>query len=331
MGAFNTKRRDLGKSREIERALRWLEANTVLMSRLDDPEVLRRVLEKLALRMDGKPAGAKTFARKRSVLHNALEYAVELKVLERNRLPEVKWTPPKEAKAIDKRVVINPRQARRLLAAVREQRVDGQPRRSAGPGLEAFFGVMYYSGLRPEEAAVLRKGDLNLPSSGWGELLVSETAPTAGSAWTDSDKRRDRRHLKQRGRGEIRPVPCPPQLTELLHRHMSRFAVASDGRLFRSLTGGDVAESTAARVWDRARKEALTAEEYASPLGRRPYDLRHACVSTWLGGGVPSTQVAEWAGHSVAVLHQIYAKVLTGQEHSTRRRIEEALEDGEDS
>lgn len=35
--------------------------------------------------------------------------------------------------------------------------------------------------------------------------------------------------------------------------------------------------------------------------------------------------MAEWAGHSVAVLHQIYAKVLTGQEASARDRIERAL------
>jgi integrase len=60
-------------------------------------------------------------------------------------------------------------------------------------------------------------------------------------------------------------------------------------------------------------------------LGKRPYDLRHACVSSWLGGGVPSPQIAEWAGHSVEVLHKIYAKVLAGQEASARERIERAL------
>ena len=37
-------------------------------------------------------------------------------------------------------------------------------------------------------------------------------------------------------------------------------------------------------------------------------------MSTWLNAGVPSTQVAEWAGHSVAVLLQIYAKCIAGQE-----------------
>ncbi|WP_407645494.1 hypothetical protein [Amycolatopsis alkalitolerans] len=49
-------------------------------------------------------------------------------------------------------------------------------------------------------------------------------------------------------------------------------------------------------------------------------------MSAWLGAGVPSTQVAEWAGHSVAVLHRIYAKVLAGQAASARQRIEAALE-----
>jgi hypothetical protein len=34
-----------------------------------------------------------------------------------------------------------------------------------------------------------------------------------------------------------------------------------------------------------------------------PYDLRHACLSTWLNGGVYPTQVAEWAGYSVDVLY----------------------------
>ena len=65
----------------------------------------------------------------------------------------------------------------------------------------------------------------------------------------------------------------------------------------------------------------------ASPLARRPYDLRHAAVSTWLNAGVPATQVAEWAGHSVAVLLQIYAKCLAGQDETARKRIDATLRD----
>jgi integrase len=328
--AFNTKRRDTAKPPEIEQALKWVRANTVMVSSLDDDALVRRVLEAMSLKLDGKQAAAKTVYRKRAVLHNALEYAKELKLVMGNRLPEVKWTAPKTLRAIDKRTVINPKHAEKLLAAVGDLHVPGQPRRSTGPSLVAFFGVMYYSGLRPEEAAMLTKADLQLPTTGWGELLLSETAPVAGAAWTDSGQRRDRRQLKQRAKGEVRPVPCPPPLTALLHEHLSKFGTASDGRLFRRLTGGDLAESTIGRVWDKARRAALTAQEYASPLARRPYDLRHACVSTWLGAGVPATQCAEWAGHSVAVLLQIYAQVLAGMEDSARRRIEGALGWSED-
>ena len=51
-------------------------------------------------------------------------------------------------------------------------------------------------------------------------------------------------------------------------------------------------------------------------------------MSTWLNAGVPPTQVAAWAGHSVAVLLQIYAKCLVGQEDAARRRIAAALGEG---
>jgi integrase len=172
---------------------------------------------------------------------------------------------------------------------------------------------------------MLSKDDLQLPEEGWGELLLTETAPIAGGAWTDSGERRDRRQLKQRAVGEVRHVPTSPPLTRILHDHLTRFGTAADGRLFRNLTGGDLAESTIARVWDKARKAAFSDQEYASLLARRPYDLRHACVSTWLAAGVPSTQCAEWAGHSVAVLHQIYAKVIGGLEAAAHERIERAL------
>ncbi|WP_243722598.1 hypothetical protein [Actinomadura sp. 7K507] len=64
--------------------------------------------------------------------------------------------------------------------------------------------------------------------------------------------------------------------------------------------------------------------EAASPLAETPYALRHAAVSTWLSAGVPPAQVAEWAGHSVAVLLRVYAKCVAGQEEEAKRRITEA-------
>jgi len=54
----------------------------------------------------------------------------------------------------------------------------------------------------------------------------------------------------------------------------------------------------------------------------RPYDLPHAAVSTWLTGGVDPATVAEWAGHSLSVLMEVYASCLCGQDVVNRRRVQ---------
>ncbi|MBL7622233.1 integrase [Frankia sp. AgB1.8] len=48
-------------------------------------------------------------------------------------------------------------------------------------------------------------------------------------------------------------------------------------------------------------------------------------MSGWLNAGVPPQQVAEWARHSVAVLHRVYAKCVDGDDVTARRRIEAML------
>jgi len=133
-------------------------------------------------------------------------------------------------------------------------------------------------------------------------------------AWTDSGSRREHRHLKARALGEWRHVPIPPPLTRILRTHLDQFGTGRDGRVFSGIHGGELASITYRRAWDKARRIALTPAENTAPLARRVYDLRHACVSTWLNGGVPPAQVAEWAGHSVAVLLRVYAKCIDGQD-----------------
>ena len=75
------------------------------------------------------------------------------------------------------------------------------------------------------------------------------------------------------------------------------------------------------RVWRAARLATFSKEVQESPLAQTSYDLRHAFVFPWLNGGVPVTQVAEWAGHSVEVLLKIYAKCLDGHDALARRRV----------
>ena len=79
------------------------------------------------------------------------------------------------------------------------------------------------------------------------------------------------------------------------------------------------------RVCAAARAATLIDTECASPLAKRLRDLRYAAVSLWLNAGVPPTQVAEWAGHSVNVLLSVYAKCVYGQDEVARIRIEAAL------
>jgi len=126
-------------------------------------------------------------------------------------------------------------------------------------------------------------------------------------------------------RATARIVPAHPELTRILRNHLAEFGAAPDGRLFAGVRGGELPTITYRRAWTKARQAALTATEQATPLARRPYDLRHACLSTWLNGGVYPTQVAQWAGHSVDVLLRIYARCVVGQDELAKRRISEAL------
>lgn len=317
--AFIRTRREAGPPPEhLATAVDWVNRSTVALRQLEDVKLAHSALDALALRSDGRSAAANTIARKRAVFYAALRYAVDLGHLESHPLDRVRWTAPKVAEAVDRRAVVDHERARKLLAAVREQGATGRH-------LEAFFDCIYYSALRPSEVIALRKSDLSLPAEGWGELALSVSDPATSQQWTDAGHR-NQRQLKHRGKEEVRFVPVPPPLTTLLQHHLAEFNTRPDGRLFWSPRGGPLAEAVYGRAWREARRHALTPAEQASPLAARPYDLRHAAVSTWLNAGVPATQVAEWAGHSVHVLLKVYAKCILGQDQASRQRIEVALE-----
>jgi integrase len=134
------------------------------------------------------------------------------------------------------------------------------------------------------------------------------------------------RPLKRRRPEYVRMVPIPAALVGILRGHLRVFGTASDGRLFQGLlTAQSVPSSVSPQVWQVARTLALTPEQVASPLARRPYGLRHAALSSWLNAGVPPIDIAERAGHSVAVLLSVYAKCLRGQRATHNARIDVLL------
>jgi integrase len=333
--AFVPPRRIAGpsSSERVHRAVAWLAKGTRPLRAFEEPATARAVLEALARTKDGRSAAATTIARKRAVLFNVLDLAVEREIFATHPLARVRWKAPKVADSFDPRAVINPTQARALLDATRTlgsnapdaSRAD-QARRRLGRHLTAFFGCMYYAALRPSEAMALRVRDLRLPDGdGWGELLLSQGDPDVSGTWND-DGRRKARQLKHRASGDVRPVPCAPPLVALLRAHLDEFGAAPNGRLFRGPSTGRINPHAYNDIWRQTRRAALTAE-YGSPLAARPYDLRHTAVSSWLAAGVDSTQVAAWAGHSVAVLHRVYAHVVASRTSVAHKRIEEFLDE----
>lgn len=318
--AFNTNARTAGMPKdEYASAIAWIERNSVAIDKLAETTITRSALDALTKLPSGDDAAATTVNRKRFAFHQALEYAVEVKHLSANPLDSVKWRRPRTTETVDRRSVVNPTQGRALLDAVRVHS-------DYGAQLEAFFALLYFAGLRPGEALDVHRDDLRLPVKGWGEVWLSRSNPQPGKAWTDDGATGRSKALKHRARGEGRAVPLCPELVAILRRHVDTYGTGPDGRLFRAQKGGTglVCKSTYAKIWREARGKALGTFA-TTPLGKRPYDLRHACLSTWLNAGVPATQVAEWAGHSVDVLLHIYAKCLDGTQDAARRRIEDAL------
>ncbi|GAA3365164.1 tyrosine-type recombinase/integrase [Saccharopolyspora gregorii] len=317
--AFNTTTRESAHPEEIAFWLRWFERNSHHVADLADPDALRKLLSALDYNHDGHRSAANTVRLRRTTLREVFDFARERKLLRANPMDEVKARKTTTTlRQVDRRSVVNPVQGRTLLKAVED----------INDRLSAFFALLYFAALRPEEAANLSKRNLALPESGWGELHLEQAAPEVGSQWSDSRTRSEARALKHREDGVGRTVPCSPGLTSYLNRHLCAYGTARDGRLFPGeRSGGRLGSSVYGRVWARARTAVFTEEVQVSPLAKRPYDLRHAAVSTWLNAGVEPTRVAEWAGHSVHVLLRVYAKCLDGGEQAARQRVQDLLGD----
>lgn len=320
--AYNKGRWEQEPPEDIAVALRWVEKNSLPVSALEEPATLRAALDALSTLLDGTSAAPRTARRKRACLSDVLGLAVERRyfTVPVNPLGTVKWTAPKSAEEVDPESVANPRQVRELLQGVRAQG-------DRGAHLEAFFGCLYYAAMRPAEVVALKRSQCHLPKRGWGTLTLRGGIVHAGRSWTDTGEAHQARHLKARAEKETRLVPIPPHFVAVLRWHIVRYGAAPDGRLFRTNRGGVIQDTGYGEVWAAARDEVLSPEEAASPLARRPYDLRAAGVSFWLYSGVDPMEVARRAGHSVAVLLRVYAKVLARAEQRANRQIEAAFQE----
>ncbi len=186
--------------------------------------------------------------------------------------------------------------------------------------------MIYYTGARPEEVVAMHVLDVRLPDlddeDQWGELLFHTAQPEVGKRWTDTGAVHEERGLKGRAKDDTRVVQCRPALTKILRHQIEAEKLMPGDLLFPGEKEAMLSGSVFRRAWRSARTEVLTADEFASPLGKRVYDLRHTCLTTWLNNGVPPAQVAEWAGNSVPVLLATYARCISGQLKDHQQRIE---------
>ncbi|MEU5328755.1 site-specific integrase [Streptomyces parvus] len=316
--AFNKRAWESEPSAEWQHALDWMQRHSLPVSELMEPDVMRRALDALGRKIDGESAAAKTALRKRSAFSEVLGAAVDKGYFAENPLARVKWQAPGVSEEVDPACVPNPTQVACLLTAVGSQQ-------GRGPHLEAFFGCMYYAAMRPAEIIHLQISQCHLPKSGWGMLNLSGGVVTVGKEWTDDGAVHEVHSLKRRAVKATRPVPIPPSFVHTLRKHVDRFGVAPDGRVFRN--AADVDAAAYGKTWERTRQKVLTPNEQPTLLAKRPYDLRHAGISFWLHSGLDPAECARRAGQSIQVLFQYYAKFLDGLQEHSNRLIEESMQE----
>ena len=161
-----------------------------------------------------------------------------------NPLARLSWKPPKVSEVVDRRVVLNPRQARELLTAVTYV---GQQRRgpyARGQRLMAFYAWMYFAALRraartatcprPDGVALLWKSPVPR-STGGGPILTqpmmsadSSTGPLTRPAacpsrpsWSPSSARTSTPSASPR-RQDLQQRPRPPHRLNRYQRRLGR-------------------------------------------------------------------------------------------------------------
>ena len=281
---------------------RWLEVHSPRLGDLDSAR-LSQVERELLLRQDGEPVAATTGNRTRIVCRACIRAAVDTGMLETDP-----WPPRSRGrsrrkvarrKSIDVRRLPAPETMARAIEAIHSH----QP---ASEMYRVMTAVAYYAGLRPSEVVMVRVRALTLPTSGWGEIAVTE-------ADIDYD-------VPGEPKTGWRRVPIPPVLVQELRSWLEASGLSDPSALlFRTRTGRCPTPSN----WGRAWRRGLGKVDHP-PL--RVYDCRHAAATTWLHAGVPLAEVARRLGHSVETLVSTYVGALEHDEQSGNIRIERVLD-----
>jgi integrase len=160
-----------------------------------------------------------------------------------------------------------------------------------------FVELMSYAGLRPGEAIALTWQDVRQ------RTIAVDKAVSDGTAGPTKT-------------GAVRTVPLVAPLQEDLkdYRVHSDYR-ANDQLVLPARDGGHWSRSELNnwrnRVWKPITEKLATGDRALRLLAlARPYDCRGSFVSLQLRAGASPLAVAQWAGHSPAVMFKHYANVI---------------------
>ncbi|MDQ2761136.1 MAG: tyrosine-type recombinase/integrase [Actinomycetota bacterium] len=160
-----------------------------------------------------------------------------------------------------------------------------------------FVSLMSYAGLRPGEALALTWRDIG------AQTIAVDKAVSDGTEGPTKT-------------GAVRAVPLlSPLLDDLIALKIKRGMPADLELVLPAKDGGHWSRSEfnnwRNRVWKPALERLVTGDPALARIAAaRPYDCRGSFVSLHLRAGASPIEVAQWAGHSPAVMFKHYAYVI---------------------
>ena len=260
-------------------------------------------VETMLARQVDSGLSALTVRHHRGVLRTALNVAMRWGLVERNAASLAE--PP----AFSRREVtpVGPREARKILSAIRDHR------------LEALFGITLALGLRQSEILGLRWSDIDDCRR---SLAVKRSLHRIGVECV---------FLEPKTKRSARSIDIPDPIWDLLQAHRIR-QQGEEYRAGERWTGavwGDLVftashgEPLQGRVVTRIFQTLL---ERASLPTMRFHDLRHAAATLMLALGIPLLEVSRALGHSqTSTTLDIYSHALPEMQSDARDRLGAAL------
>ena len=259
-------------------------------------EHLEAAFDRMASPSSDRPLSRSALIKLRSVLAQALDFAMRRDLVTRNVARIAELTPT--ALRTEARRSLDVAQGRALLAAIEEHR------------LGAMFTVMLTIGLRPGEAAGLSWADVDLDT---GRIAVRRGVRLVRGTPVLVDALKTARSR--------RTIDLPAVAHEAMRRHRVRQTAeriasrswAEPALVFPTAHGTLLSPSN-------VRRDLAVITESVG-LGRwRPNELRHSAASILCDAGVPLEHVADLLGHTnTRMLEQTYRHAL---QPSTRAAVD---------